>query len=97
MEAAQILKTKGNSLFGKKQWKEAARFYTKAIEFKADPVYYSNRAACYANLGDNDRVFDDCNSALQLNPVYIKALNRKAHSLELRGDQEEALYGTKKT
>ncbi|KAG2227083.1 hypothetical protein INT45_003813 [Circinella minor] len=91
-EAAQILKTKGNNLFGKKQWKEAAQCYTKAIEFKADPVYYSNRAACYANLGDNDRVFDDCNSALQLNPVYIKALNRKAHSLELRGDQEEALY-----
>ncbi|KAI7855948.1 hypothetical protein BDC45DRAFT_505152 [Circinella umbellata] len=91
-DAAQILKTKGNNLFGKKQWKEAAQCYTKAIEFKADPVYYSNRAACYANLGDNDRVFEDCHSALQLNPVYIKALNRKAHSLELRGDQEEALY-----
>ncbi|KAI9253851.1 hypothetical protein BDA99DRAFT_540460 [Phascolomyces articulosus] len=91
-EVAHTLKAKGNRLFGEKNWAEAARVYTKAIEFKADPVYYSNRAACYANLGDNDRVFDDCNNALQLNPVYIKALNRRAHSLELRGDKEEALY-----
>ena len=69
------------------------RFYTKALEYKADPVYYSNRAACYANLGDNDQVFEDCNMALKLNPVYIKALNRRAHALELRGDLEESLYG----
>ncbi|KAI9496461.1 hypothetical protein BDB00DRAFT_869402 [Zychaea mexicana] len=91
-EAAQSLKSRGNSMFGKKKWTEAAQLYTKAIEFKADPIYYSNRAACYANLGDNGRVFDDCNSALQLNPVYIKALNRRAHALELRGDLETALY-----
>jgi import receptor subunit TOM70 len=61
--------------------------------FKADPIFYSNRAACYANLGFNDRVIEDCNEALALDPIYVKALNRRAHALEKKVDLENALYG----
>jgi import receptor subunit TOM70 len=64
-----------------------------ALQYKADPIFFSNRAACYANLGYNDRVIEDCNEALRLDPVYVKALNRRAHALEKKGDLENALYG----
>lgn len=67
--------------------------YTLALQYKADPIFFSNRAACYANLGYNDRVIEDCNEALRLDPVYVKALNRRAHALEKKGDLENSLYG----
>ncbi|GAA5814154.1 hypothetical protein MFLAVUS_007647 [Mucor flavus] len=91
-EAAQSLKTKGNAKFSAKSYEEAAELYTLALQYKADPIFYSNRAACYANLGYNDRVIEDCNSALKLDPVYVKALNRRAHALEKKGDLENSLY-----
>jgi tetratricopeptide (TPR) repeat protein len=78
-EAAQSLKTRGNAKFSGKSYEEAAELYTKALLFKADPIFYSNRAACYANLGFNDRVIEDCNEALALDPIYV--------------DLENALYG----
>ncbi|KAL7321259.1 TOM (translocase of outer membrane) complex component [Mucor circinelloides] len=91
-EAAQSLKTKGNAKFSGKSYEEAAELYTLALKYKADPIFFSNRAACYANLGFNDRVIEDCNEALRLDPVYVKALNRRAHALEKKGDLENSLY-----
>ncbi|KAI8637039.1 hypothetical protein BD408DRAFT_396385 [Parasitella parasitica] len=91
-EAAQSLKTKGNAKFSGKSYEEAAELYTLALQYKADPIFFSNRAACYANLGYNDRVIEDCNEALRLDPVYVKALNRRAHALEKKGDLENSLY-----
>ncbi|KAL9539931.1 hypothetical protein MBANPS3_009976 [Mucor bainieri] len=91
-EAAQSLKTKGNAKFSGKSYEEAAELYTLALKYKADPIFFSNRAACYANLGLNDRVIEDCNEALRLDPVYVKALNRRAHALEKKGDLENSLY-----
>ncbi|KAI8344914.1 hypothetical protein EDC96DRAFT_521951 [Choanephora cucurbitarum] len=43
-------------------------------------------------LNLNERVIEDCNEALRLDPVYVKALNRRAHALEKKGDLENALY-----
>ncbi|KAI8374905.1 hypothetical protein BD560DRAFT_393536 [Blakeslea trispora] len=92
VEAAQSLKTKGNAKFSSKAYQEAADLYTMALKYKADPIFYSNRAACFANLNLNERVIEDCNEALRLDPVYVKALNRRAHALEKKGDLENALY-----
>ncbi|KAI8991269.1 hypothetical protein BDF20DRAFT_904021 [Mycotypha africana] len=91
-EAAQSLKAKGNAKFSSKAYEEAAELYTLALKFKADPIFFANRAACYANLGFNDRVIEDCNEALRLDPVYVKALNRRAYALEKKGELEDALY-----
>ncbi|CEI99284.1 TOM (translocase of outer membrane) complex component [Rhizopus azygosporus] len=91
-EAAQQLKTKGNAKFSEKAYDKAAELYTVALRYKSDPIFYSNRAACYANLGQNERVIQDCNEALKLDPVYVKALNRRAHAFEKLDDLENALY-----
>ncbi|KAG1455469.1 hypothetical protein G6F56_007058 [Rhizopus delemar] len=91
-EAAQQLKTKGNAKFSEKIFDEAAELYSLALRYKADPIFYSNRAACYANLGQSEQVIQDCNDALKLDPVYVKALNRRAHAFEKLEKYEEALY-----
>ncbi|KAI7861037.1 hypothetical protein BDC45DRAFT_430253 [Circinella umbellata] len=91
-EAAQQLKGKGNSLFTGKNYEEAVRLYTQAIRFKPDSIFFANRAACFANLGKQDNVIEDCNSALQLDPVYVKALNRRALAFEKKGELTNSLY-----
>lgn len=93
-EAAQTLKAKGNSLFTSKNYEEAVRLYTQAIRFKADSIFFANRAACFANLGKHDNVIEDCNAALKLDPVYVKALNRRALAFEKKGEFVNSLYGT---
>ncbi|KAI8341771.1 hypothetical protein BC941DRAFT_346310 [Chlamydoabsidia padenii] len=92
LKGAQTLKEKGNKLFGAKNYEEAVAAYTNAIRFKADPIYYSNRAACYSFLGQHDRVIADSNEALKLDPVYVKAINRRAQAYEKENQLNDALY-----
>lgn len=91
-EAAAALKAKGNSFFSGKKYQDAIVNYTQAILFKPDPIFYSNRAACYANLGKVDEVIADCNEALKLDSTYIKALNRRAQAYEKKGKLSDSLY-----
>ncbi|KND02792.1 uncharacterized protein SPPG_01873 [Spizellomyces punctatus DAOM BR117] len=81
-ELAKSAKTLGNKYYGEKKYKEAIDLYTQAIILQPDAVFYSNRAACYANLNDYDKVVEDCTEALKLDPNYIKALNRRAQAYE---------------
>ena len=63
---------------------------------KPEPVFFSNRAACYVNFNppDHEKVVNDCDEALKLDPNYIKALNRRAVGLEGLGRLQDALRGT---
>ena len=92
-EAAAALKAKGNSFFSSKNYQDAIVNYTRAILFKPDPIFFSNRAACYANMGKSEEVIADCNEALKLDSTYIKALNRRAQALEKKGNLGDSLYG----
>ncbi|GAA5942247.1 uncharacterized protein JCM15063_002947 [Sporobolomyces koalae] len=87
-KAALALKARGNKLYSSKQYDQAVRLYSKAIECEEQAVFYSNRAACYTNLNQLDQVVDDCSSALRLDPSYIKALNRRATAREQLGGVE---------
>lgn len=49
-------------------------------------TFYQNRAAAYEQLRKWSAVRDDCSSALQLNPRYVKALHRRARAHECLGD-----------
>ncbi|KAF7328823.1 ADP/ATP carrier receptor [Mycena venus] len=83
---AASFKTKGNAAYSSKKFAAAARLYTLAIDVapKPEPVYYSNRAACYVNMTPpkHELVVEDCDEALKLDPIYVKALNRRAMALE---------------
>ncbi|KAH7923572.1 ADP ATP carrier receptor [Leucogyrophana mollusca] len=94
-KVAAELKTKGNSLYQKRQFQQAIDLYTQAIEVspKPEPVYYSNRAACYMNMTPPklENVVGDCDEALKLDKNYVKALNRRGNALEGLLKYEEAL------
>lgn len=88
---ANKLKAKGNVAFGSKDYTKAIDLYGKAIICKKDPVFYSNRAACYNAIGDWDKVIEDTTAALALDQEYVKALNRRANAYEQTDNDEQAL------
>ncbi|KAI8641614.1 hypothetical protein BD408DRAFT_367982 [Parasitella parasitica] len=92
LTASTSLKVKGNQAFTEKRYYNAIKLYTQATRFSAEPIFYSNRAACFSNLGQMDRVIADCSEALRLNPTYIRALQRRAQAYEVMGNESNALF-----
>ncbi|KAI0710921.1 ADP/ATP carrier receptor [Earliella scabrosa] len=94
-KVAASLKAKGNSAYQGRQFATAIDYYTRAIAVtpKPEPVFFSNRAACYVNLNppQHEKVVEDCDAALALDRKYLKALNRRATALEALERYEEAL------
>ncbi|KAJ1020166.1 hypothetical protein NDA16_004446 [Ustilago loliicola] len=90
---SQHLKTLGNKAYSNRQFEKAIGHYTKAIAAHPMAVFYSNRAACYANLGQPDNVVADCGEALKMDKVYVKALNRRAVAKEQLGNPTEGQEG----
>lgn len=88
---AAKLKQAGNRAYGDKAYNKAIRFYSQAILCKPDPVFYSNRAACYSALSEWDKVVDDTTAAIAMDPEYIKAINRRATAYEHQKKYSEAL------
>ncbi|EIM84818.1 mitochondrial outer membrane translocase receptor TOM70 [Stereum hirsutum FP-91666 SS1] len=95
VKVAGSLKLKGNKAYQGRRFTEAVEYYTRAIDIspKPEPVFYSNRAACFVNMSppQHERVIEDCNTALALDSHYVKALNRRATALENLNRNEEAL------
>ncbi|KAF8539253.1 Metallo-dependent phosphatase-like protein [Trichophaea hybrida] len=86
------LKNKGNAAIAKKDWREAVRYYDKAIEL--DPtqaVFYSNRAHSHIKLESYGFAISDATKAIELDPSYIKAYYRRAISHLAITKQKEAL------
>ncbi|KAI7516032.1 hypothetical protein KC316_g21250, partial [Hortaea werneckii] len=88
---AAKLKAAGNKSYGSKDYNRAIDLYGQAIICKADPVFYSNRAACWNALGNWQKVIEDTTAAVNLDPEYVKALNRRANAYEQDGKFSEAL------
>ncbi|KKZ64697.1 hypothetical protein EMCG_09408 [[Emmonsia] crescens] len=88
---AAKLKAAGNKAFGSLDYNRAIELYGKAILCKPDPVYYSNRAACYNALSEWDKVVEDTSAALAMDDEYVKAMNRRANAYEKLGKFSEAL------
>jgi hypothetical protein len=95
---AASLKQKGNDTYQARKFAVAAQYYTRAIAVspQPEPVFYSNRAACYVSMEppQHERAVADCDEALKLDSRYVKALNRRATALEALERYEEALRGT---
>ncbi|KAI9502584.1 hypothetical protein BX070DRAFT_226446 [Coemansia spiralis] len=89
---AQSLKSRGNKFFQAKRYPKAIELYTQALRFDKDPVFYSNRAACYAADDEHEKVIDDCTSALKLESRYVKALMRRAQAYENTDRFRDSLY-----
>lgn len=91
-EWAMQLKEDGNQEFKNKNFKKAIEFYSAALELKQDPIYYSNRSACYAALDDHENVIKDTTEAINLKPDYTKCILRRATSFEVLEKYEDAMF-----
>jgi len=88
---AAKLKAAGNKAYGSKDYNRAIDLYGQAILCKADPVFYSNRAACWNAMSNWPKVIEDTTAAINLDPEYVKALNRRANAYEQEERFSEAL------
>ena len=88
---AARLKAAGNKAYGNQDYPRAIELYSKAILCKRDPIFFSNRSACYNALGNWRKVVDDTTAAISMDPEYVKALNRRANAFEQLEKYSEAL------
>jgi stress-induced-phosphoprotein 1 len=79
-ELSEQAKNDGNMAFKNGDFPKAIDFYTEAIKrAPRNPALYSNRAAAYSKLGEMPMAVKDCERALELDPVFVKAYTRKAY------------------
>jgi import receptor subunit TOM70 len=90
-EYATKLKAAGNKAYGSKDYNLAIDLYSQALLCKPDPIFYSNRAACYNAMSDWTKVIEDTTAALNIDNEYVKALNRRANAYEQSDKFSEAL------
>lgn len=90
-EYAAKLKEAGNKAYGQKDLPKAIDLYSKAILCKPDPVFFSNRAACYNAQSEWQKVVEDTTAAVNIQPQYVKALNRRANAYDHLEMYSEAL------
>ncbi|KAL0384467.1 UNVERIFIED_CONTAM: Translocon at the outer membrane of chloroplasts 64 [Sesamum radiatum] len=96
MDAAELLKEKGNAAYKGKQWNKAVSYYTEAIKLNdANATYYSNRAAAYLELGCFQQAEEDCSRAISLDKKYVKAYLRRGTARESLLLYREALQDFK--
>ena len=88
---AAKLKAAGNKAYGSKEYNHAIELYGQAILCRADPVFYSNRAACWNAMSNWPKVIEDTTAAINLDNEYVKALNRRANAYEQESRFSEAL------
>ncbi|KAL7157158.1 hypothetical protein ABFS83_02G059000 [Erythranthe nasuta] len=96
MDAAELLKEKGNAAYKGKQWNKAVSFYSEAIKLEdKNATYHSNRAAAYLELGCFQQAEDDCSKAISLDKKNVKAYLRRGTARESMLFYKEALQDFK--
>jgi len=78
IQKANREKNLGNECFSAKNYHEAAKHFTNAIDLNPDDhVFYSNRSACYANLEEYDKALVDAQICVDIKPDWTKGYLRR--------------------
>jgi len=93
---AQGAKARGNDFYKNGKYADAIREYTDALRrdpnnFAVTSRIYSNRAACFSNLGENVRCIQDCDHCIEADPKWSKGYLRKGTLLNKLSQYEEAV------
>lgn len=98
-KAAEAKKAEGNEAYKKKQFEQALKFYSEAIELDENELlYYTNRAAVYHEMKEYEKCIAECDIAIKKSSEglydYIKlgkALARKATAFLAQEKFDEAI------
>ncbi|XP_071545032.1 uncharacterized protein [Panulirus ornatus] len=89
---AERKKNEGNEYYKNKEYREALKLYTQAIDLCPDcAAYYSNRSACYMMLGKYYEALNDAREAVRLDTSFVKGYLRVAKCNIALGDATAAL------
>ncbi len=99
IKQASALKAKGNEYYKQKFFDTAIKYYSRAISYcpltvehdYSRAVFFSNRAACYMSMTEYEKAIDDCTTALEFEPKYVKTLLRRCKAYEANDKLEEAV------
>ena len=96
LQRAEERKEAGNECYRQQAWLDAIREYSKAIEVSPPGddnryIYFSNRAACFNQVGEYTRAVEDCTIALTYNARFFKTLYRRAQAYERLGKKAHAI------
>ncbi|CAJ0847006.1 15983_t:CDS:2 [Entrophospora sp. SA101] len=87
----------GNRKVAEKDYEAAVKLYQQAIDINGNnAVYYSNRAAAYAQLGKHNKAIDDALRSTQIDPSYSKAYSRLGHAYLAVGKFDDAIEAYEK-
>ncbi|ROL43092.1 Serine/threonine-protein phosphatase 5 [Anabarilius grahami] len=90
--SAEKLKEKANNYFKDKDYENAIKYYTEALELNpTNAVYYSNRSLAYLRTECYGYALADATRALELDKNYIKGYYRRATSNMALGKFKAAL------
>ena len=90
---AELSKEHGNACFARGKLDAAIEAYTEAIcTDSAQPTYHTNRAMCFRRKEAWPAVISDCDAALALDPVSIKAHYLRGVALDAQSIFAEAVH-----
>uniref|UniRef100_W5NC97 Uncharacterized protein n=1 Tax=Lepisosteus oculatus TaxID=7918 RepID=W5NC97_LEPOC len=90
--SAEELKEKANKYFKEKDYENAIKFYTEALELNPEnAIYYSNRSLAYLRTECYGYALADATRALEIDKSYIKGYYRRAASNMALGKFKAAL------
>ena len=92
-DTPESYKLAGNKAFGAKEFHKAIKLYTKAImasQEKPCHIYFANRANASLQLKRYAECISDCNTAININPLFIKSYIRKCNALICESKLDEA-------
>ncbi|KAG5027624.1 hypothetical protein AAZX31_08G346600 [Glycine max] len=104
LDQANEAKVEGNKLFVEGKYEEALLQYELALQVASDmpssveirSICHSNRGVCFLKLEKYDNTIKECTKALELNPVYVKALVRRGEAHEKLEHFDKAIDDMKK-
>ena len=80
----ELIKKKGNDLYEQKNYQEAIKEYTKALELdptnkKYNSIILINRALCFQKIEKYNYTINDATQSIKINPNYARAYVKRAN------------------
>ncbi|XP_077974438.1 dnaJ homolog subfamily C member 7-like [Styela clava] len=97
IKGAEVKKAEGNEFYKKKNYREAVRLYSEAIDLNPkNAAFYGNRSAAYMMDSNYKRALEDAQTSVRLDPHFAKGYLREGKCHIALGNSKAALLSLQK-